>query len=145
MNWGAWEELDEIGDLESVVGVEYSDVPLLEQVENDLDSYRKPISIIYPPEGYVFKNMYLGKYGMLLYKEMKVTWGLGSPTPFDDIAKLAKDKFRLNRRATAVLCCKMWGRGLVRKWGEGIYREGYLKRSMNKVGKFYGVRYEVLK
>ncbi len=145
MNFGAWDELDDIGNLEQVASIEYSDIPLMEQIDSTSDSYRKPISVIHLPEQYTFKDMYIGKHGLILYQAMKKKWGLGYPIPFDEIDELGRQVTGLCRRQIAVQCCKMWSKGLVRKWGEGIYREGFLKRSMNKVGKFYGVRYEIIR
>ena len=142
MAWDDYADEIETGELDE--HVEFSDIPLLEQVIDAKDSFRKPVGVIYPPEDYQFKNQYLGKKGLKLYYAMRSKWGLGKLIPFDKIDELGRT-MGYPRRNTAVLCSKMWGRGLVKKWGAGIYREGWLKRSENKVGKYYGVHYEIIK
>ena len=143
--WGEDAGEEEEDREEQLTNVEFSDIPLMKQIESTSDSYRKPISVIELPEDYTLKNMYVGKNGLRLYQAMKQKWGIGKPIPFNDIDKLGRQVTGLCRRQIAVQCCKLWSKGLVRKWGAGIYREGWLKRSENKVGRYYGVYYEIVK
>lgn len=129
-----WEEVDKR---------DYPNVEIKEQefkAKNPSDSFRQPLQILSPPKSDIY---YVGPKAAWLYQLMKEEFGVGEIVPYSKIAELGKERMGLGK--VALHCDKLWKKGLLRKWVQGIWREGFLKRSNMKVGRYYGVHYEVIK
>jgi hypothetical protein len=129
-----WEEIDEVDTSEPEI--EYKEFA----VGNQSDTYRGSLRAVkQPPLG----NFYVGHKAIRLYELVREEYGLNNPTSFQSIKDLAWERLSISHWQVARLCDRLWRRGLLRKWAQGIWREGM--RREGEVGKYYGVYYEIIK
>lgn len=118
---------------------------IYKRIDSTSDSYRGDLSIVPLPQYYNFKKYNkIGYAAMMLLDALKSKFRLGQIIPYKEIAEIGK-QLGFGERQTKTAISRLWAKGYVRKWAEGIWREGYLSRSKGKVGQYYGVHYELRK
>jgi hypothetical protein len=144
MSW-QWAEDEEDDNVEGtnpeIVQIYHGN--LMDLVKSPSDSYRKDLAIVPLPPYSRYRKSMLGRAGMLLLIEIKDKHEVGDLISVKVLVELGAS-IGLREKQVIRACNRLWGRGYLRKRAMGIWREGQIKRSLGKVGKHFGVHYELL-
>lgn len=144
MGWQWFDEGEDEEPVDQPVSEQTFPGTIYERIDGINDSYRGDLSIVPLPRYYYFKKMSgIGQTALMLLQSLNLDYRPGQLISFSDIAEIGKKRFGFDERKTKIAMSRLWAKGYVNKWAEGVWREGFLSRSKGKVGQYYGVHYEL--